>query len=300
MNRRHFINRSAMIALSPAISFLLNKSYGSSLVPLFEETDEALCGKKFKFALANRLEDKPIAEVIVGIGRSFIGTEYTEHPLEEAGPEHLVVNLRRLDCVTFYENSLAIARCIKMKKTTYNDYKAQLQLIRYRSGVINGYPSRLHYTTDYWFDDEERGILKVVTKELFGEKNIQRIPTPINFMSAHRGLYKQLADDNTFAAIKTCEEELSKREMFFLPKGNLHMYADSIKSGSLIGITTNVAGLDISHTGIAVRMDDGSLHLMHAPDVGENVQVTKATLQDYLARNPRQTGIIVAEALEPK
>lgn len=300
MNRRNFINRSAMIALSPAVSFLINKSYGSSLSAFLEETDETICGQKFSFAAANGFENRPIAEVIVGIGRSFIGTEYAEHSLEEAGPEHLVVNLRKLDCVTFYENSLAIARCIKLKKTTYDDFKAQLQWMRYRGGVINGYSSRLHYTTDYWFDDEQRGILKVVTKELFGEKNVQRIPTPINFMSAHRGLYAQLADENTYAAIKKREHDLSNREMFFLPKGNLHLYAESIKSGSLIGITTNIPGLDISHTGIAVRTENGSLHLMHAPDVGEKVQITKATLHDYLARNPRQTGIIVAEAFEPK
>ena len=119
-------------------------------------------------------------------------------------------------------------------------------------------------------------------------------------MSAHRSSYRQLADENSYAAIKTYEEEISTRKMYFLPKGNLHLYADSIKNGSLIGITTNISGLDISHTGIAVRMDNGSLHLMHAPDVGEKVQITQATLHDYLARNPRQTGIVVAEALEPK
>jgi hypothetical protein len=47
-------------------------------------------------------------------------------------------------------------------------------------------------------------------------------------------------------------------------------------------------------------MDNGALHLMHAPDVGYKVQITESPLHDYLARHSKQTGIIVAEALEPK
>lgn len=300
MNRRDFINRTAMAAFAPAVSFMLNKSYGGTLASLLEDPDETICRDKFALAISNALADKPIGEVIVGIGKSFIGTGYKEHLLEADGPEHLVVNLRALDCVTFYENSLALARCIKMKKPTFHDFKTQLQLIRYRGGMINGYPSRLHYTTDYWFDDEKRGILKVVTNEIFGEENTQRIPAPINFMSTHRSAYKQLNDEKFYEAIKKCEEEISKRETFFLPKGNLHLYADRVKTGALIGITTNISGLDISHTGIAVRSDSGSLHLLHSPEAGEKVQITKMTLHNYLARNPRQTGIIVAEAVEPR
>ena len=77
------------------------------------------------------------------------------------------------------------------------------------------------------------------------------------------------------------------------------MFAERIKTGSLIGITTNVPGLDVSHTGIAVRLETGALHLLHAPDIGYKVQMTEKPLHDYLALHPKQTGIIVAEALEP-
>jgi len=300
MNRRQFLSRTALLAIAPAVSLAGMKALAPSALTLPEETDETICREKFSFAGTAGLEKRPIAEVIVGVGRSFIGTEYTERSLEEPGPEHLVVNLRRLDCVTFYENSLALARCIKMKKTTFDEYRAQLQCIRYRGGRIDGYASRLHYTTDYWHDDELRGILKVVTKDLFKEKDLRRIHTPVNFMSTHRALYAQLADETTFEAIKKCEDDISSREMFYLPKAHVQAYAGVIKNGSLIGITTTIPGLDVSHTGIAVRMDDGSLHLMHAPDIGKKVQITAVPLSEYLARNPKQTGIIVAEALEPQ
>lgn len=78
------------------------------------------------------------------------------------------------------------------------------------------------------------------------------------------------------------------------------MFADKIETGSLLGITTNMGGMDIAHTGIAIRMENGALHFMHAPIIGSKVQITEMTLHDYLASHPKQTGIIVAKALEPK
>jgi len=300
MDRRHFLRRTLATALLPgATLFFTRKSLGNALSVLLDQTDEEICLEKFALVRDQHLEDKPIAELIVAIGNSFIGTEYGEHLLEEEGPEHLVVNLRRLDCVTFYESSLAIARCVKLKKATFDEFKAQLQLIRYRGGVIDGYSSRLHYTSDAWADDEKRGILRVVTKDLFGVKQLRRIPSPVNFMSTHRSAYRQLADGKFFDAMKRKEEEISKREVYFLPKGHLPGLSYRITPGSLIGITTSVPGLDISHTGIAVRAEDGSLHLLHAPDVGDKVQVSQLSLEEYLSRNRKQTGIVIAEALEP-
>jgi hypothetical protein len=300
MNRREFISRVTLSSLVPLLPFVFNKSDAAPIFSLLEETDEIICKTKFELAVSKNLGDKPINEVIVEIGKSFIGTEYAPHSLEEEGAEHLVVNLRVLDCVSFYENSLALARCVKMKKDSFDDYKAQLQFIRYRNGIINGYPSRLHYTTDYWFDNEKKGVLKIVTKELFREKNLRPIPAPINFMTSHRNAYKQLANENFFEELKRQEDEIGKRRTLFLPKEKIHLFSGRIKTGSLIGITTNTPGLDVSHTGIAVRMDNGALHLMHAPDIGAKVQITESPLHDYLARHSKQTGIIVAEAIEPK
>ena len=300
MNRREFISHTTLSAFVSLLPFVFNKSYAATILSILEETDEAICKKIFDLALSSNLAHKPINEVIVEIGKSFIGTEYAAHSLEEEGAEHLVVNLRLLDCVSFYENSLALARCIKMKRISFGDYKAQLQFIRYRSGIINGYPSRLHYTTDYWFDNEKKGVMKVVTEELFGEKNLQAIPTPVNFMTTHRNAYKQLANDNFFKELGNQEIEIGKRRTLFLPKEQVSLFEDKIKTGSFIGITTNTPGLDITHTGIAVRMETRSLHLMHAPDIGYKVQITESPLHTYLARHSKQTGIIVAEAVEPK
>ena len=42
------------------------------------------------------------------IGKFFLGTPYVTGTLETEGAEHLVVNLREYDCVTFVENVVAL------------------------------------------------------------------------------------------------------------------------------------------------------------------------------------------------
>jgi len=261
-------------------------------------SDEQICKIKFEFALSQSLTDKPINDVIVAIGKTFLGVDYGANVLDTDGDEQLVVNMRALDCVTFYENCVTLARCIKMKKMTFIDYLTQLQFLRYRDGTINGYTSRLHYTTDYWFNAEQKGIVKVVTRDIFGEKNVVEIPKPINFMTTHRDSYKHLkTNEENWKKVKTQEDTINARKDYFLPKGNLHMFADNVNNGDLIGITSNIGGMDIAHTGVAVKID-GKLHFMHSPNVGKKVQITEGSLQDYLAKNSRQTGIIVARVNE--
>ncbi len=43
------------------------------------------------------------------IGKFFLGTPYVVGTLETKRGEHLVVNLREFDCVTFVENVVALA-----------------------------------------------------------------------------------------------------------------------------------------------------------------------------------------------
>ncbi|MDP1676197.1 MAG: DUF1460 domain-containing protein [Bacteroidota bacterium] len=292
MKRRSFIATSTLAA---AASTLPTKLFGAFMQEL---TDEQICKLKFDFALSQSLAAKPINDVMVEIGKTFIGVDYLAHSLEDDAEEKLVVNLRALDCVTFYENCVTLARCVKMKKTTFEDYMAQLQFLRYREGKIDGYTSRLHYTTDYWFNGEKKGIMKVVTKEIFGEKNVVEIPKPINFMTTHRDSYKHLkTNDENLKIIKEQEDAINARTDYFMPKGNLHMFADKVNNGDLIGITTNISGMDIAHTGVAIKVD-GKLHFMHAPIAGKKVQVTEKPLHDYLAKNSKQTGIIVARVNE--
>ncbi|HEY4612365.1 MAG TPA: N-acetylmuramoyl-L-alanine amidase-like domain-containing protein [Bacteroidota bacterium] len=292
MNRRTFLQYLPAFSSLPAAVFFFRQ-------PLKDDPDALICARKFELAVSAALQKKRIGQVIIEIGKSFIGTGYLANAIEQPGEERLVVNMRGLDCVSFCENVLVFARCIKKNATTFEDYKKELQFLRYRGGVIERYPSRLHYFTDYIHDGVKKGIWSDVTKDI-GVSYRKKI----NFMSTHISAYRQLKENPEFVTtIQRQEEEISKREMYFIPKGGLQSTEQEIHVGDILAITTDIEGLDVSHTGIALwqKSHEGTkrLYMMHAPDVGYKVTITELPLAEYLAQHKRQTGIIVARAMEP-
>ncbi|MBI3578313.1 MAG: DUF1460 domain-containing protein, partial [Ignavibacteriales bacterium] len=93
-------------------------------------------------------------------------------------------------------------------------------------------------------------------------------------------------------------QEINAREKFYIPKENVEKIVDKIMPGDILGMTTDMDGLDTSHTGIAIR-EGGVTKLMHAPLAGKQVMISDSALPEYLARNKRQTGIMIARPLEP-
>jgi len=260
---------------------------------IYTQQDVDICNSKFKIAVDAKLSEKPINEIIIAIGKSFIGTDYVAFTLEKGDKENVVVNLAGLDCYTFFESTFAISRCIKNGKTSFEDYLKEIENLRYRGGKINDYPSRLHYFSDWLFDINKRGIGKDVTKLIGGEL----INKKINFMSTHVDSYKRLKENPKFVAeIAVIEKEMSERDYYWIPQAKITSVESKIQSGDILGITTTVDGLDIAHTGIAIRMEDGRIHFMHAPIVGKKVQITEKPLADYIAGNKKQNGIMVLRA----
>jgi hypothetical protein len=291
MNRRIFFPLIPVLVLFP---FILSPQNKTTVEPPVDP-NELICRNKFDLAVAMKLHEKPFHEVVVAIAESFIGTEYAANTIDAPGKEQLMINLQTLDCVTFYENSLVLARCIKKGKSTFEDFKKELQFVRYRGGVIDGYASRLHYTSDYFFENDRTSVLKDVTKELGGVPWKKKI----NFMSTHPNLYLQLKNfPENVDKIRKIEDEINTRPKYYIPKATVKRIAPQIRDGDIIGITTTIDGLDCSHTGIALRQN-GKLHLLHAPVPGSKVQITELPLWEYLAKIKKDSGIIVARPVEP-
>lgn len=289
MIRRDFLRSISLAAGVPALVGF--PSFRSFLL----DDDVLLCSKKFEFAASLALRRKPVGEVVIAMGKSFLGTDYVANTLEQPGEEHLVINLRGLDCVSFYENALVFARCIKKNKTSFEDYKKELQFIRYRSGIIDGYPSRLHYTSDYFYDNEKKNVLKNMTKSIGGVR-YERV---INFMSTHPESYRQLKEKPELTAvIRKQEAAISSRQLFHIPKNIVAKVAPKIHDGDILAITADIPGMDVSHTGIALWQDK-ELHLLHAPITGSKVQITEKSLAAYLDASPKRLGIMVARPIEP-
>jgi hypothetical protein len=263
---------------------------------VYSDKDIEICNSTFSMAADKQLQKEPIGDVITAVGMEFLGTDYEAFALEKKGEEQLVINLTGLDCTTFLENAVVFARLIKMNKTEFSDYQKELTSIRYREGKLEGYPSRLHYFSDWIYDNTRKGIVEDVTQEIGGEK----ISFKTGFMSANPGKYHQLKSSPEYTkAVKQQEEAINKREYFYIPKNKVSSVEDKINNGDLIAITTNAKGLDIGHVGIAVKKENGRIHFMHAPLAGSKVQISEDPLPVYLSKIKKHTGIIVLRPLEP-
>lgn len=231
-------------------------------------------------------------EDITKIGKTFLGTPYVEKTLEIGEKETLVINLRGLDCTTFVENVLAFSLLLKENKNDFDSFVEKLKTIRYRDGILNGYSSRLHYFTEWIRNNNEKGLVKEITADLGGEIHKKSI----NFMGTHRELYPFLADDSNYQHILEIEAELAKEDLCILPQSAIEAQEDNLQSGDIIALATSIKGLDVTHTGLAIRMPGGRIHLLHASISGE-VKVTKEPLVDYLKKVKSNIGIVVARPM---
>ena len=251
-----------------------------------EKTLDMISQKEFK--------ELPINKVVDEVGKWFLETPYVEKTLEVPGDEPLVIDLIGLDCTTYLESIVTLARLAKLNKLTYQDYEKELEFLRYRDGKRAHYPSRLHYFSDWIYENRERGIIQDVTHEAGG------IPYKNNptFMSQNPQYYPQLTDANYIKEISATEQEIASREYHYLPKESISRHEKSIKSGDLIAITIDMDNLDISHVGLAVERE-GRIHLMHASSKLKKVVITDVPLADYLLGNKKQSGIMVCRLVEP-
>ncbi len=254
--------------------------------------DLEIFAEKLAFARAERLDTLPIGEIIARLGVAFVGTTYTPGTLEVPGPERLVINLRELDCVTFVENVLALSRLVRAGVTDFDAFRAELTNMRYRGGELAGYPSRLHYFSDWIADNERKGLVRDITRELGGVVD----PEPIRFMSTHVDAYRQLSDPANLEAIRRIEAVLSERPRYYIPEDRIAEVAPRIRNGDIIAATSTLEGLDIAHTGVAL-WKDGELHLLHAPLVGRAVEISAVPLAERIKRIEKQDGIMVARPL---
>ena len=301
--------RAETLADVASLASVRPRAEGSDLVqgdtlprlPSWTRQDWEVLRRTATWAWQNGVDTLAVGERIVRIGETFLGTPYLPRTLDPPGPERLVVNLRAMDCVTFVENMLALAHFVTEVPRGVLDQPEQAMLsyqemiirIRYRGGRLAGYPSRLHYFTDWLLDNERRGLIEIITADLGGSVDSE----PISFMTSHRDLYPQLVDEGNLQEIGRAEGHLNAVPRYYIREGELAAVANQIEDGDILAMATTVAGLDVAHTGIAL-WKDGGLHLMNAPLVGKSVQISEKRLSDRLLGITSQDGVMVARPLE--
>ena len=254
------------------------------------EKDKVLLQEKFdQFSKDSNLTT---GELVLKIGNDFLGTPYVGNTLDRTVQEDLVVNLRELDCTTFAENCLAIARTIKSGKPTFESFTNELEKIRYRNGQLNGYVSRLHYFGEWMTNNAEKGIVEDVSSKIGGVK----CPIVLNFMGTHTDSYPQLkSNPQLIKEIKLIEKRVSTEPFFFIPKEKIAIHEKDMLDGDIAALVTKIPGMDVSHVGILFKKD-GRVYLLHASLSGGKVGTTRVPLADYLKDSKNTTGIFVVRA----
>lgn len=260
--------------------------------PALTAMDKAILKSKLtKFAADRSI---PIGDLVLKIGMDFLNTPYVGKTLDKSKEESLVVNLHQLDCTTFAENCLALARTIKNEKPTVETFCSELEGIRYRGGKLNGYASRLHYFCEWISDNEERHHVKAVAAQLGGPI----LPIRLNFMSNHPQEYPQLINDpETTSLIKSVEERVSAQKYYYIPVNQVESIEKGIMDGDIVTLTTSIPGIDVSHVGILFNKE-GRIYMLHASSTIQKVTITTEPFALYLAKGKKTTGIMIARPVE--
>lgn len=308
-NRRTFLGMAALLT-----------AQGFGIEALFASPARTLSLSQIKQASnENNWANLPAGERLCRLANYLAGLSipYKGGSLDaDSGPEKCLVSLNSFDCVTFVETCLALSSMLSqtnLGKTNSNwnnfdDLRKEITALRYRNGIVDGYESRLHYSSEWLYQNCRNGRLSLI-RELPG-LNFLTFAKKLDFMTSHPSYYKHIAKVGSpqFERIARIENEISKNVLAsgflkYLPSDKLplleKMPADNgLQSGDLVFVTTSMPGLDILHLGIISREDDG-LHFINASSAkGVNKVVKeKAPLAAALNWSKSISGAIFARPL---
>jgi len=264
------------------------------LPALAQDSADSLIFQKFlRYATQEKLENQSAGERVAAVGRFFLETPYVGYTLEAPGAEQLRINLHGLDCTTLVENALALSRLLVSDKQDFENYRRLLTFIRYRDGKLDGFTSRLNYTSDWLTNNIQKGLIN----QVYSACKVDVFHPMVSYMSSHPNAYLALKADSLLIPILAEQESrINQLSFSYLPKSKVTDQAKAIHNGDIIAITTGLPGLDFSHLGIAIRQK-GKVYLLHASSTGKKVLISEMPLSDYLAGIKKHTGVVVVRPL---
>lgn len=293
MKLKHYFLLTSILLLFPENSF--------SQAVVVVDSDKQLFSK-YAEQIAP-YQSQPIETILEQTALFFLETPYVASTLDKNDEEQLVVNLQELDCVTFVENVMALSLAAShnnLSRDSFTDsftdsFIEKLTEIRYRNNQVTDYASRIHYTSDWMYENDRKGLLQNISQQLMGVKETKQI----NFMSTHRSAYKQLASDDAMLAKIVEREDImnSRGGFYYLPKEQIATQAKDIPHMVIIGFVTAIDGLDTTHVGFAYRQKNGELGFIHASSQLKKVVIDSKTLSEYCLSQKNCKGIIVAEII---
>jgi len=288
LSRRHFL------------TFVANSALSSSAAEYLPQNRTLIGLSKYRQIVAEGLSENwsslPIADRMTRAALTMKGTPYAGFTLEiDDHVESAAVNFEGLDCWTFFEAALGLARMFGRRQTSYSpsDLLREIEWTRYRGGRCNGnYLDRIHYLEEWFRDNDARDNVRDITRSI--APTIQLKGRKIDEMTVLWKSYRYLKNNPELrSGMARIEAELQRHPFHYIPKNAVAAIEPKLQSGDIIGIVTHKAHVYCSHVGLALRTQDGIMRFMHASADKKRVIIDKS-VSGYLADFKSHAGIIVA------
>ncbi len=235
----------------------------------------------------------PTNDLILKVALLRQETPYVAGTLEKGDTEELTVNLDETDCILFVESCFALAQTVKSNDTSYVNFCRNIREFRYRNGIVDGYTSRIHYTSEWILQAEKNGLVKEISKEIAGRQLNQKF----SFMTSKSERYKQLKGNfENISKIAEVEKELNSHTYYYIPKAEVPKYLDQLQPGDMIGFCTSVEGLDLTHVGIVIE-HNGKKTFIHASMDAMKVTIDHRTIVEYINGIKSNVGIRIVRGM---
>jgi hypothetical protein len=238
----------------------------------------------------------PLGERTVLVARALVGVPYVNYTLEVHDRiESPVVNLTGMDCWTYYENALAIARMLRYKPAPYKpqDMLHMVEIERYRNGVCTGsYLSRMHHLEEVFYDNQRRGYATNITPRLPGAVRLRR---EIHEMTVQWKSYRYLRSNTALIEpMGRIEAQVSKLPVYHIPKSKVRAVESQLQNGDICAITTTWHSGYTSHVGLIIKINNRA-YLAHATSDRAKGRMTliDKPITDYLNGSSKHAGIII-------
>ncbi len=180
-----------------------------------------------------------IGDRTAAVGRALVGTPYKSYTLEiDDHIEAPSANFIGMDCWTFFEIAVGFARMLDEPESQWTPARLlhYIELDRYRSGECDGgYLSRLHYLEDWLADNDRRGLVEDLTRDLGGVRS-NHAAHEMTFGWRHYRYLK--ANPALLRPLGRMEENVSDRPLYQIPKSRVARIESKLKSGDIIGIVS--------------------------------------------------------------
>lgn len=238
----------------------------------------------------------PLGERTMRVANELVDTPYVNFTLEvDDHVEAPVVNFNGMDCWTFYENSLAIARMLQHQPPPYRpiDMLRMVELERYRNGRCTGnYLSRLHHLEEVFADNQDRGLATNITGSLPGAVRLRR---EVREMTSGWRSYRYLcANPDLLGPMATIESRVSRLPVYHVPKSRVRAIEALLQNGDICAITSNDGISYTSHVGLILRRGERAwfVHATSDRDKGRRVVIDRP-ITDYLNGSSKHAGIVI-------